>query len=1053
MPNTTVGTDPGTRPLSVVPPMMVGVPGSGAPPDRYGPLVGRATELDRLAGLVGLPDAGAERESAVLLSGDAGVGKTRLLAELRGRAEEAGHRVLVGHCLDFGEGALPYLPFSEAFGRLAADSPTLARSLVEATPAIARLMPARRLLPEQAGPGDDLAVLDARDVPVGPGAARSTDGDPAGPSARAPQVVDQQIDRQIDRQGLFAAVHAALELVGRGAPLLLVLEDVHWADQSSRELLSYLFSRRFDAPVAVVASYRSDDLHRRHPLRTTAAEWSRLPGVTRVELGRLPDEDVRDLVRQLHPAPLPDRALRGIVARAEGNAFFTEELVQAAELGRDVLPEALADLLLVRLDRLDEDARLVVRAAAVSGRRVPHLLLERVVETRVGSLDGALRSAVERNVLLPMGGDGYAFRHALLAEAVYDDLLPGERVSLHAAYARALQQGGVGGTAAELAKHARAANDLATAARASVAAGDEAMAVAGPDEAAKHYELALELAPHTDTDELDVVELTAKACEAALAAGQTYRALALARDQLRSVSPDASPEARLRLLRVKAGVAIVADSDSDALAVTTEALELVEAHPDDYARAEILALHARALAEMRRHEEAARYAAEAIDLADRLGRDGVAADARTTLARLREHSGETAASRAMLADTIAQAHAAGDLAAELRSMFNLATLQYEAGEVAEARKGYARTERRAREAWRPWAPYGLESRVLGIQAAYLLGDWDGAAAMADLRDESPPEMAEAIVSASGLAVRAGRGEESALDVLPALASTTQREGMAAMFAGYAAIDLHGDRGDLAAAIAAHDETVRTVGRLWANKDFQARIRFSALLLGHVATAVPDTGSHNRDDVIELGQDLVDTARRVAATRAASVWEEGPEGRAWLARAEAEHARLRWLVGAEPPPLDQLVASWTATVDAFRALGHPFETARSLARLAAVLRAAGRTAEADAAVAEATTEARRLRAEPLLRELRSVGGPAPGRNAAAEDSRRDEALTGRELEVLALVAQGRSNREIAGRLFISAKTVSVHVSNILAKLGVSGRTEAAAVARRRGYLSD
>ena len=93
-----------------------------------------------------------------------------------------------------------------------------------------------------------------------------------------------------------------------------------------------------------------------------------------------------------------------------------------------------------------------------------------------------------------MGGDGYAFRHALLAEAVYDDLLPGERVRLHAAYAKALQQGGVGGTAAELARHARAANDLATAARASVAAGDEAMAVAGPDEAARHYELALELA-------------------------------------------------------------------------------------------------------------------------------------------------------------------------------------------------------------------------------------------------------------------------------------------------------------------------------------------------------------------------------------------------------------------------------------------------------------------------------------------------------------------------------------------------------------------------------
>ena len=1017
------------RTLSVVTPMMVPVPPVA---EVRGPLVGRAAELDRLAGLVGLttpssttPSGAAEAgpESAVLLSGDAGVGKTRLLAELRENAQDAGYRVLVGHCLDFGDGALPYLPFSEAFGRLATESPTLARSLVEAAPAIARLMPARRVLPEQTG------------------ADHAPDA--------APAAVD---DGQIDRPGLFAAVHAALELLGRSAPLLLLVEDVHWADQSSREMLSYLFSRRFDAPVAIVASYRSDDLHRRHPLRTTAAEWSRLPGVTRIDLGRLPDDDVRDLVQVLHPAPLPDRALRGIVARAEGNAFFTEELVQAAELGADALPEGLADLLLVRLDRLDEDARLVVRAAAVSGRRVPHLLLERVVDTQVVSLDGALRTAVERNVLIPMGGDGYAFRHALLAEAVYDDLLPGERVRLHAAYAKALQQGGVGGTAAELAKHARAANDLATAARASVAAGDEAMAVAGPDEAARHYELALELATDTGLADLDVVELTAKACEAALAAGQTYRALALARDQLRTVSPDVSPQARLRLLRVKASVAIVADSDSDALKVTTEALELVEQHPDEHARAEILALHARALAEMRRHEEAAAFATEAIDLADRLGRIGIAADARTTLARLRERGGATAESRAMLTETIAVAAKAGDLGAELRGMFNLATMLYEAGHVAEARDIYASTERRAREEWRPWAPYGLESRVLGIQAAYLLGDWDAATELADLRHEAPPEMAEAMVNASGLITRAGRGDESALGLLPSIATTAQREGMAAMFSGFAAIDLHGDRGDLVAAIAAHDEAVRIIGTLWANKDFQARIRMSALLLGHVATAVPDTGSHDREDLVVLARSLLETARRIARTREESVWEEGPEGRAWLARTEAEHARFRWLVGEDPPTLDELVDAWQETVAAFERLGHVFETARSQARLAAVLRAAGRTADADAAVAAAGATARRLGAEPLLRELRSVGGPG-GSARTADSSRRDEALTARELEVLTLVAQGRSNREVANQLFISAKTVSVHVSNILAKLGVSGRTEAAAVARRRGYLTD
>ena len=277
---------------------------------------------------------------------------------------------------------------------------------------------------------------------------------------------------------------------------------------------------------------------------------------------------------------------------------------------------------------------------------------------RSARLDSALRAAVERNVLLPMGRDGYAFRHALLAEAVYDDLLPGERVRLHAAYAKALQQGGVGGTAAELAKHARAANDVATAARASIAAGDEAMAVAGPDEASRHYELALELATDSGLDDIDVVELTARACEAALAAGQTYRALALARDQLRATSPDTSPQARLRLLHVKATVAIVADTEgrraegdhrgasrcSRSTRTTRCAPSCSRCTP---ARCPSSAAH----------DEATEFATEAAELADRLGLAVVVADARTTLARLRERPGETAASRAMLEETVGQARA------------------------------------------------------------------------------------------------------------------------------------------------------------------------------------------------------------------------------------------------------------------------------------------------------------------------------------------------------------------------------------------------------------
>ena len=174
---------------------------------------------------------------------------------------------------------------------------------------------------------------------------------------------------------------------------------------------------------------------------------------------------------------------------------------------------------------------------------------------------------------------------------------------------------------------------------------------------------------------------------------------------------------------------------------------------------------------------------------------------------------------------------------------------------------------------------------------------------------------------------------------------------------------------------------------------------------------------------------------------------GPEAQAWLARLEAERLRLSWAAGLEVP-VDALVAAWRETLVRFELFGHVPEAARTKARLAAVLRADGQTAEADELVADARATATRLGAQPLLAEL---GGSTATVNSRAVPRTSDDALTARELEVLALVAEGRSNREIAGQLFISAKTVSVHVSNILAKLGAGGRTEAVAIARRRGVL--
>jgi predicted ATPase len=235
-------------------------------PPRRAPLVGRSADITRLAEAIGLRSA-ERRATAVLLSGDAGVGKTRLVTELGELAVSEGWTVLVGHCLDLGEGALPYLPFNEAFGRLAAQAPATADALVAQRPVLTKLMPRRWSATE----------------------ARS--------ESRQPRV---------DRAVLFEALDAALGQLAEEQPLLFVVEDVHWADESTRDLLSFLITRTHLAPVVVLASYRSDDLHRRHPLRAAVAAWSRLPGIVRQPLAPLPDADVRALVKALHPAPLSE---------------------------------------------------------------------------------------------------------------------------------------------------------------------------------------------------------------------------------------------------------------------------------------------------------------------------------------------------------------------------------------------------------------------------------------------------------------------------------------------------------------------------------------------------------------------------------------------------------------------------------------------------------------------------------------------------------------------------------------------------------------------------
>lgn len=971
------------------------------------PLTGRDAELDALTEAAGIA---APTPGMVLLSGDAGIGKSRLLAALAERAGATGWRVATGHCLDLGGSPLPYLPFAEIAARLQANRPEVVDRLAQRWPAVRRLL---------AGTAD-------------PGAPGDT----------------------LDRGSFFESVFAVLNELAHEAPLLVVLEDLHWADRSTCDLLSYLFTRRFTAaPVSLVASYRSDDLHRRHPLRAIAAGWSRLPGVRRLELGPLAESDVRALVRALHPGPLTEGQLQTVLERAEGNAFFTEELVAA--VGTSTMPRDLAGLLLMRLDQLEPDAAAAVRATAAAGRQVSDRVLAAVTGLDADRFAAAVRSAVEFHVLVAEA-DGYRFRHSILAEAVYADLLPGERRRWHAAFVVALSGDGAGRAAADLARHAVAAEDHATAYAASVRAGDAALAAQGPDEAARHYALALDLAG----DLLDLadpeqwpalVTLTEKTVSATMSAGQGQRAEAIAAAQLRRLPRSAADSERARLLVELVEVAMLSDSSSiDEVEVATEAVDLVPAEPPTILRARAVASLASAYASQRRDPEAVRWVEEGLAMPPEVRAGTVNAVLHEVRARIFERGGDAATSGRILRELLVAVRDA-DGPAEVRVLYQLATTEYEEGQLAAALRTYRRAADRSAALGQPFAPYGADARVLAGLVAYQLGQWDLALELSAVLPDMPDLLAAGLLSVR-LAVRAGRGptgsdgpgDDGWTASMARISRQWVADGMVAIHSGAAAIDLHGAAGDLDQAVEVHTGVLACLRQLWHLVDSQAQIRLTALLVGQLAAQLPGEPHPRRAALLAHASDLA--GRAELAYGMGRRRERGIESNAWLLRVRAELLRLRRALG-EPVDAGQHAALWAETVAAFGDYGHAYEHARSSARWAAALRGIGDTGRANEVAGAALSVAQELGAAPLIAELR----PLTRGQTASGTANGIEVLTPREREVMTLVAEGRSNREIGERLYVSTKTASVHVSNILAKLSARSRTEAAALARQRGLL--
>ena len=1005
-------------------------------------LVGRADQLITLDDALERARRGGP--AAVLVGGEAGVGKSRLLTEFSARARGAGARVLTGRCLELAHGGLPFAPFTTVLRELVRDLGTDGIGALLAGQGTRELA---RLLPELGGP----------------------EGGPGG-----------EADLGEARARLFEQLLSLLGALAEPGPVALVIEDLHWADRSSRDLLAFLVSNQaVSGGLLVLASYRSDELHRTHPLRHLLAELDRIGWVQRADLPRLSRRECTELVtRILGREPEPGLA-DGVYERTQGNPLFVEALLSRDDGLSRGLPESLHDLLAASVQRLPEETQDVLRVASAGGDRVGHALLAAVTGLGDEELAAALRPAVAGNVLVT-DADGYAFRHALIREVVYEDLLPGEHSRLHTRFAEAIGADPAlvpsGRGAIERAHHTYAAHDLTEA----LVSAWHAAHLAGRG-LAQAEELVLlsrvlelwdkvpDAAERIGTDRVGVLE---EAVQAAWDGWENERGIALASAALKELDVAAQPM-RAALLLEKRGSWFHNLSRPDGLADLRQALELVPASPPSGARARVLQALADALKESK-PDEALVAAQEALAIARQVGDAEVETKAFMTVVSIESNRGAARADEAleMIARTRASAHQTS-----YRSMLQVDIYETHLLEGMGEHERAAEVARGAVARARDHGFARTDGSILSLNQAEplaALGRWDEADEVIDRAlDHAPPVGPRAI-----LLVMAG--------------------------------DIALARGDLASA----EDSARAAAAFMTEMAYEAQIRLPLVRLQlelHIAAGRPEQALSMIEEALDRFEVqhgpryawpvLVAGARACAAAGLAGTITRN---QALSERAAAQLARLRTL--AEKMPVlgrvqhahqltftaeaacaeasaagrlgadqagAQPVAAWDAAAAAWERISQPCQRATALLRAAESAIADGDREGGEARLQEAARLADRIGARPVSEEIRLLARrarigllPNPGRPgttgagpsaagapaADAPGSAGDRlGLTDREFDVLRLVAAGKSNREIAGELFIAAKTASVHVSNILAKLGVSSRGEAAAAAHRLHLL--
>jgi DNA-binding CsgD family transcriptional regulator/tetratricopeptide (TPR) repeat protein len=980
--------------------------------------VGRDRELSRLRAVVG----GEAR--LLLVMGDAGVGKTRLVTEGMRRAAADGVVSIWGGCLPMRE-TLPLLPVMDALGELSlVDGGKLLDAALAISPRYVRTE-MERLLPQ-------LETGEAQASGRGDGGQR-------------------------DR--LFAAIADLLSAAARRRSIALVVEDVHWADTSTLDCLTFLTRPRPESASTVVVTCRSDETS----LEPQVAEWLThvrgRGGVAEVRLGPLSRDEVAEQVAGFAGSPASASIVDELYARAEGNPFFTEQLVAAmvgstdGVLGRGAaLPARLTELLLARVAGCSETAGTVLSALAVAGRPLSEELLGAVSGLDVDAVRGGLHELTTARLLADgVTGGALRPRHALLAEAVAAELLPGERAVFHERMARALQATGDDTAAAEAVGHWAAAGHTAEELPARVHAAEAAERVFGYVEAAQHWQRAIELFGRVLGAErlagMGLPHVYLRCLDALHTAGEPEPFVAIAAEAYRRFAEDSDPLVAASV-HLRFAESRWQSSLADLREPLEQALRLFEQLPPSADHARAWLEYGEALFQAEGHGDTRRAALTCgLQIAETAGATGIAAQIQARLAHDALLRGQVIEGLAILRRASELAEASGDGEALLGVACDESDILLKAGRFDQAAEAGLRGLQVALEYGRYNGAYAAASNV--ALAMLAQGRTADAAQLIDPLTDEPPARNNFPVHALRAEIDLLRdNSEAAASRLRQLKSVIGRTGSddaceiaqraadVAIWAGRPADGL----AEIQEVLATYQATDWVVQWAW------------LLVMGMRACAeLAGQGRARGDD--SATRSALATAGELAA------WVERTGGTPFAdhpyvatipaARASWDAERSRLTETGDP-------RAWHAAADAWTALGCPHRASYAGWRHAEARLLAG---EPPAAVADTIRAAAAAAAGhvPLLTSIRALADRARipldvySTRAEPQSEAAPYGLTDRELLVLRLLVAGRSNGEIGAELFISRKTASAHVSNILRKLGVPMRVQAASLAERAGIL--